>query len=83
MSVYNKYNDLLDYIANMPEKSDLLGVALNIMQSIGLINAFNDVFTIFSPFIIGYLSYRVVIILYKSAESVSNELFKVGVLVQQ
>ena len=81
--IYNKYNDLLNYITTMPATSDLLSVTMSIMQSIGLINAFNDVFAIFSPFLIGYLLYRVALIVFSAFEKTSNEVFKVGVLVQQ
>jgi len=81
--VYNKYNELLNYISTMSTQSDLLSVALSIMQAMGLINAFNDVFAIFSPFIIGYLAYRVSMVVFSAYEKTSNEVFKVGVLVQQ
>ena len=81
--VYNKYNDLLNAINNMSTQSDLLSVAMKIMQSIGLINAFNDVFAIFSPFLVSYLVYRAGLLAFNSYEKVSNELFKVGVVAQE
>lgn len=81
--VYNKYNDLLNAINNMSTQSDLLSTAMNIMQSIGLIKAFNDVFAIFSPFLLAYLGYRVALAVFNAYERTSNEVFKVGVLVQQ
>ncbi len=81
--VYNKYNDLLNVINNMSTQSDLLSTAMNIMQSIGLIKAFNDVFAIFSPFLLAYLVYRVTLAVFNAYERTSNEVFKIGVLVQQ
>lgn len=81
--IYNKYNEFLQLIADLSEGTELLAIALNIMQSMGIINAFNDVFSLFSPFIIGYLVYRSLLIVYHSFQATSNELFKVGVLVQQ
>ncbi len=81
--VYNKYNDLLNNINNMTTQSDLLGVALHVMQAIGLINAFNDVFAIFSPFLIAYLTYRVSLAVFNAYERVSSEIFKVGVLTEE
>ncbi|MDO8609256.1 MAG: hypothetical protein Q7R95_01790 [bacterium] len=81
--VFNKYNDFLALITSMNSSSELSAVVINIMQAIGIINAFNDVFNIFSPFIVAYLLFRSAQIVFHSFQATSNELFKVGVLTQQ
>lgn len=81
--VYDMYNSLLQMIADMSSQSGLLSISLNILQSIGVINAFNDVFSLFSPFIIAYLVYKSGLVVFHSFQATSNELFKVGVLTQQ
>lgn len=83
MFAYNTYNDLLELITTMTERSDLLAISLNILQAMGVISAFNDVFSIFSPFILGFLAYKVTMVVFHSLQATSNELFKVGVLTQQ
>lgn len=81
--VYNAYNSLLELVVNMSAGSELLGIAMKVLQSLGVINAFNDVFAIFSPFIIGYLVYVSGLMIFHSFQATSNEIFKVGVLTQQ
>lgn len=81
--VYNKYNDFLQLLSDMTSQSGLLATVIQILQSMGVINAFNDVFSIFSPFILGYLAFKILGLVFASFQATSNELFKVGVLTQQ
>lgn len=81
--VYEKYNDLLQFALSMSTQTDVLALAFNFLQAVGLINAFNDVFSIFSVFIISYLSYLATLKIFHSLQATSNELFKIGVLIQQ
>ncbi|MFA6197318.1 MAG: hypothetical protein WC656_11830 [Sulfurimonas sp.] len=81
--LYNRYNDMIGLIRDMGTNSDILYIAFQVLQSLGVINAFHDVFAIFSPFIISYLVYRAGRVIYSSWVATSNELFKLGVLSQQ
>lgn len=83
MFIYNQYNALLQMITDMSSQSDLLSISFNVLQAMGVINAFNDVFSIFSPFILSYLVYKSGLIVFHSLQATSNELFKIGVLTQQ
>ena len=80
---YVKYNDLLQLIATMQNQSDAFATIVNILNAMGVLRAFNDVFSLFSPFIISFLLYKVAILVWHSFETTSNEVFKIGVLVQQ
>jgi len=81
--LFNKYNDFLALVASMVGKSEILSLVYQILQSLGIFNAFNDVFAIFSQPLLLYLGYRVIVLVFKALENTSNELFKVGVLTQQ
>jgi hypothetical protein len=81
--VFNKYNEFLELISNMSQESEILSIAFNILQSLGIFSAFSDVFAIFSPFLLAYLIYRAGLIVYHSFQATSNELFKVVVVTQQ
>ena len=80
---YNKYNEFLALISNMSNGDEILTIALQLLQALGVINAFNDVFAIFSPFIIAYLVFIGSSLVFHSWQATSNEIFKVGVLTQQ
>lgn len=81
--LYNKINFVLNIMNNIPFTNQVLSIALQVLQALGIMQAFHDVFAIFSPYLIAYLVYKVALIIYHSAETTSNELFKVGVLTQQ
>jgi len=81
--IYNKINYVLDIINNIPFSNEVLTIALQVLQSLGIMASFHDVFAIFSPYLIAFLVYKIALIIYHSAETTSNELFKVGVLTQQ
>ena len=81
--IFDKYNDFMNLLSSLDGFDPLLAISINILQSVGIINAFNDVFSIFSPFIISYLGYRVALVVYHSWKITSDELFKIGVLIQQ
>ena len=81
--IFNRYNDFMNLLSTFDGFHPLLAITINILQSVGIINAFNDVFSIFSPFIISYLGYRVALVVYHSWKITSDELFKIGVLIQQ
>lgn len=80
---FNQYNALLASLNSMSEESDLLSISMNILQSIGFINAFNDVFSIFSIPLVAYLIHKGSAVLFHTAKATSDELFKIGVLTQQ
>jgi len=80
---YDKYNDLLQLVTDMSTSSDILALSLQFLQSLGVINAFNDVFSIFSPFIIAFLVFKAGKMVYHSFKVTSDEVFKIGVLIQQ
>lgn len=83
MFVYNQYNTFLSLISTFGGGNEILSIAFQVIQSLGVLDAFTDVFAIFSPFILGYLGYKASMLVFHSLEHTSNELFKVGVLVQQ
>lgn len=80
---FNKYNDILQYVADMSNSTGTLALIMQFLQAIGFINAFNDVFSLFSPFLIAFLTFKASKMIYDSFKSASNELFKLGVLVQE
>ena len=81
--IYDQYNAFMAFVTNMGVNTDLLGMVVNFLHAIGFFNAFNDVFAIFSPFFTAYLVYKVSMISFSVARSLSNEFFKIGVLWQQ
>ena len=82
MFFYNQYNELLSLVASMGS-NDLLSMTLSVVKAFGVISAFNDVFSIFSPFLIAFLVYKAGVMVFHSFQVTSNEIFKIGVLVQQ
>jgi hypothetical protein len=81
--VYNKYNELTELIASFTAQSEIFGIALNILQSMGVFQAFSDVSALFMLIIIGYFTYLGGKIVFHSLKMTSDEIFKIGVLAQQ
>lgn len=81
--VYNQYNDFMNYIASMQTVSDFTAMAFNFLRAIGFIDAFNNVFALFSPYLNIFFLYVGATFTYKILHALSNEFFKVGVLWQQ
>ena len=81
--LFNKYNDFLALLVDMATQSENLSLAFKILQSLGIINAFNDVFAIFSEPLLLYFGYRASLVLYSVLKRISDELFKAGVLTQE
>jgi hypothetical protein len=80
---YEQFNAFMSYAANMSSGDTYLALSLSFLRAIGFINALNDVFALFSPFLIAYLTYKAVSILVSAYKNISDEIFKIGVLWQQ
>ena len=80
---FSVYNVFIDTLNSFSSEHEIVNVAFSIMNTLGIFKAFEDVFAIFSPFIILYLTYRGLVLIYLSFQITTNELFKIGVLVQQ
>ena len=81
--IYDQYNALMSFVTSLGATTDLLGMVINFLYAIGFFNAFNDVFWIFSPFFTAFLSYKVSMLVFSIARSMTDQFFKLGVLWQQ
>jgi len=81
--IYDQYNSFMQFATNIQGSSELLDMALIFLHTIGFINASNDVFAIFSRYIVLFLQYKIGMFLFAKLHSLSNEFFKIGVLWQQ
>ncbi|MBL1245056.1 MAG: hypothetical protein COA39_011860 [Sulfurimonas sp.] len=80
---YDQYNIFMSFVVNLQGTTELTGLMMSFLSAIGFLNAFNDVFAIFSPFLSAFLIYKLATISFSISRAISNELFKIGVIWQQ
>lgn len=78
---YNKTNDLLEYIS-LEITSSILTVPYQVLQSLGVISALSDFFAVFTFVFIALLSTIIAKIAVISFSQISDEFYKIGVLLQ-
>lgn len=83
-SIYNKINDVLNQIPSMTAQSSnqSLSIGYNLLQSIGLIDALNDAFALFSAFFIPLMILFVSKLVLSILKMASDEFFKIGMQLQ-
>jgi len=80
---YDQYNNFMNFATSMQTATELTALTMNFLHAIGFFNAFNDVFSIFSPFLTAFLIYKLSTIIFSMSRAISHELFKIGVIWQQ
>lgn len=78
---YNKTNDLLEFV-NLEISSSILTVPYQVLQSLGVISALSDFFSVFTFVFIALLSAIIAKIAVVSLSQISDEFYKIGVLLQ-
>lgn len=78
---YNKTNDLLEFV-NLEISSSILTVPYQVLQSLGVISALSDFFSIFTFVFIALLTALIAKIAVISLSQISDEFYKIGVLLQ-
>lgn len=78
---YNKTNDLLAYI-NTEISTSIFTIPFQVLQSLGVISALSDFFSVFTFVFIALLSAIIAKIAVVSLSQISDEFYKIGVLLQ-
>jgi hypothetical protein len=78
---YNKTNDLLEYI-NTEISTSIFTIPFQVLQSLGVISALSDFFSVFTFVFIALLSAIIAKIAVVSLSQISDEFYKIGVLLQ-
>ncbi len=81
LTFYLRFNDLLDYFQSL-FSFDVFEIPLSILRSIGLIDAFIDVFTLYSVSFVSLILLFVSKYFIQSLKLASDEFYKIGMLLQ-
>lgn len=81
--IYNYINFITEQIPTLMTQNELMNLAYIFMRSIGLIGALNDAFVIFNAFIVAIFVAFSARFIFNSLKLVSDESFKLSVLIQQ
>lgn len=79
---YNYINRFLDGLNTIFNSDSLLSVGFKVLQSIGVLDAFYDAFTIFNVLFPALLLAWVLKFAYHTSKMTSDEFFKIGILLQ-
>lgn len=82
-TLINYFNDFLNQLPTLMSSSELLDIGFKLMQSIGLIDALLDAFSVFNVCIVAIGVAYLAKFAFKTLEITSNEYFKLSVLLQQ
>lgn len=81
--IYNYINFITEQIPTLMTQNEMMNLAYIFMRSVGLISALNDAFVIFNAFIVAIFVAFSARFIFNSLKLVSDESFKLSVLIQQ
>ena len=81
--IYNKFHELMDLISGIVAVDNVIGVAYNVLQAIGFIDALFDTFSSLSYIWLSVLILLVSKFVLHSLKLASDEMFKIGLLLGQ
>ena len=81
-TIYNLIKSFLDSLPSLLNSDSILVIALQLMQSIGLLDALNDAFSVFSLLFTSLLLLFISKVVLHSLKDASDEFFKIGVLLE-
>ena len=79
--IYNQFTDLMSYI-NTSFSSDYLTIPYKILQSMGVIDALSDFYSVFTVVFVSLLIALLSKLAMVSLRELSDEFYKIGVLLQ-
>ena len=81
-TIYNLITSFLDSIPSLLSSDTILALALQVMQSIGLIDAISDAFSVFTILFTALLVLFISKVVLHSLKDDSDDFFKIGILLQ-
>lgn len=80
---YTQYQNLMTFIGNGISSNNEINLIFQIMQSMGILQAFHDVFIIFAPIVVAYFVYIGAMATFRSLQLTSDQIFKIGLAILQ
>lgn len=81
---YNQINEIIDLINDTLDSQDTISkLVFDLLNVLGVTTSFQSAFVLFSPVLISIFVLFLTKFSYKLIHNISNELFKIGVLLQQ
>ena len=81
--IYNYINFITEQIPTLMTENEIMTLAYTFLRSIGLISALNDAFVVFNAFIVAIFVAFFARFIFNSLKLLSDESFKLSVLIQQ
>ena len=81
--IYNYINFITEQIPTLMTENEIMTLAYTFLRSIGLISALNDAFVVFNAFIVAIFVAFSARFIFNSLKLLSDESFKLSVLIQQ